>query len=195
MFAGSYAGSTFESELEVAIEKEMALKLELDQWPSYDELDEVEMQLEAAVSAQQQQLAVWSERLNRALVIESDYKRSNFINKFGQSTVSIDIAASTNTATKGVLSDKVDSMATARTDALAQIKATDHSADLEEALQPIRGKEATLLPAGGTASACVSQVLNALQGVLIIHVQWYYLYYYYMCVPINAHQLEVMQSL
>lgn len=137
--------STFETEVDVAIEKELSLKVQLDRWPSYDELDEAEASLEVAVAAQERMLAVWTARVKKARVVESDYRRCNFINSAKSGKQSLDLAAT--------------GQAVSCADTLAQVKdCSDYNADLEEALQPIRGKEATLLPVEGTVSTCVSQV-------------------------------------
>mmetsp|Transcript_17121 Transcript_17121/g.28604 ORF Transcript_17121/g.28604 Transcript_17121/m.28604 type:complete len:602 (-) Transcript_17121:120-1925(-) len=140
---------TFEAELNVAIEKESSLKLQLDRWPSYDELDEVESNLEVAMRAQDRMLNVWTSRMKKSKVVENDYKKSNFINstKTGNSALSMPVG---------------DAIPCGET--LGQIKDCDYNEDLEEALQPIRGKESTLLPAEATVSTCVSQIIHILKS-------------------------------
>lgn len=140
---------TFEAELDVAFEKESSLKVQLDRWPSYDELDQVETNLEVAMRAQDRMLKVWTSRMKKSKVIENDYKRSNFINstKTGNSALNMPVA---------------DAIPCGET--LGQIKDCDYNEDLEEALQPIRGKESTLLPAEATVSTCVSGIINILKS-------------------------------
>ena len=137
--------SSFESELNIAEDKETRLKVELDRWPSYDELDEVEADLERVLESQRKMLQIWTARMKKSGVIENDYKRSNF--------VSSDRMVSGEHST---LQPSAHTMSCA--DTLAQIKDSDYNALLDEALQPIRGKESTLLPLEGTVSTCVAQV-------------------------------------
>ena len=136
--------STFETELEEAIDKEIKLKGQLDHWPSYDELDEAESSLEVAVTAQERMLKIWTSRMKKSDVVESDYKRSNFINSKKSGGSSLTLSGAHQVSCR---------------DTLAQIKDSNYNADLEEALQPIRGKESTLLPSEGTVATCVNQVI------------------------------------
>jgi hypothetical protein len=136
--------------LSVALEKESKLKDELDHWPSYDELDEVEDNLAMALASQKRMLNVWTVRMRKSKVLENDYKKSNF-----GCTNSAAVAAVSHGSTPNLTARSVPCA-----DTLAQVKSCDFNADLEEALRPIRGKESTLLPVEGTVSTCVSQVFK-----------------------------------
>lgn len=101
----------------------------------------MEANLEKVLASQNKQLQIWTSRMKKSQVLESDYKRSNF-----------------TCSDKVMTAEGTTSYNMSCADTLAQIKDCDYNGNLEEALQPIRGKESTLLPSEGTVSTCVAQV-------------------------------------